>query len=204
MPLLPINTLPTSLAGGGPNIVTQGLIGLGLLPPEWGIFSRGGSSVIAFDTVVAFDYRRDWAIADYPLEKGAFESYDKVQTPFSARISMATGGSFSARKRFIRSLQSIENDLKKYDVITPEVTYTNVNIMHVDYRRADAKPGIIVINVYLQEIREIVTESVNVAKQPGGASPVNGGQVQPGEFDAASKAKIEAAFNAPGGISPNA
>ena len=198
MPLIPINTLPTSLAGGGQNIITDNLVGLGLLPPSWGIFSKSGSSVVSFQTVLSFDYRRDWNIADYPLERGAFESYNKVQTPFTARLLLATGGSFSARQRFIESIQAIEDDMKLYDVITPEVTYTKCNIVHVDYRRADARPGIILINVHLQEIREAVSESTGTtAQQPSGNATQSGGQVQTDSLSAADKAIIEKAFYEP-------
>jgi len=198
MPLIPINTLPTSLLGGGPNIVTQGLVGIGLLPPEWGVFSQDGAPVLSFDTVLAFDYRRDWNVADYPVERGAFESYDKVQTPFTTRLTLATGGSFAARQHFLETLQAIEDDLNLYDVVTPEVTYTRTNIVHVDYRRADAKYGTIIVNVFLQEIRETVTERVGTnAQEPSGSATQNGGQVQTDSLSDGEKKIIADAFNQP-------
>lgn len=177
MPILPINTLPTSIAGGGPNVVTSGLSALGLLPPQWGIFNQAGRSVISFDTVKNFDYRRDWNISDYPLERGAFESYNKVQTPFVARIGLSTGGSFAARQAFLQSIQAIEDDLNLYDVVTPEVTYQSVNISHVDYHRADGLYGIITVNIFLTEIR-VTTQAELSTQAPSGATGTHVGQVQ--------------------------
>src|SRR6185437_3575362 len=48
--------------------------------PQWGIFQNGTPVVIA-DAITNFGYRQDWAVADYPVERGGFESYDKVITP---------------------------------------------------------------------------------------------------------------------------
>lgn len=178
LPILPINTLPTSLLGGGPNLLSGGLVALGLLPPQWGIFSaKGGRSVVSFDTVMNFDYRRDWNMAKFPLERGAFESYDKVQTPFVVRLMMSTGSSFAARQKFIQSIRAIEDDMKLYDVITPEETLYNCNVEHVDYHRGDGLAGIVSVSVFLQQIN-VSTQATLSSSSPSGSAIQNGGQVQ--------------------------
>lgn len=147
-------------------------------PPQWGIF-KDGQAVITPDTVVSFDYRQDWLISDYPLEEGAFESYDKVNTPFDARVRMATGGSLEARQEFLNALEAISSTLDLYDVATPEKIYTSVNVGHVDYSRASTNGvGILNADIWLRQIRVTATVQFTNTKSPGAASSQNGGTVQ--------------------------
>src|SRR5580765_785951 len=60
--------------------------------PEWGIFTQGGAAFAIPDSVVSVDYRREWRISDYPVEKGGFQSFNKIATPFDIRIRFATSG----------------------------------------------------------------------------------------------------------------
>lgn len=120
---------------------------------RWGIY-RNGVSVIDFDTVLSTDYRIDWAIADFPLEGGKFESYDKVDLPFNARVRFASGGSEEKRRALINSVRAIAGDLEFYQVNTPDDVYASCNVQHFDYRRTSTNgAGMIIIEVWLQEIR---------------------------------------------------
>ncbi len=92
------------------------------LPPPWGIYQNGfpvllpasivsqalngiiapiatiasiagvGGLVPATASTVEFEFRQDWTIADYPVELGSFQSYDKVQLPFEVRMRVAGSG----------------------------------------------------------------------------------------------------------------
>ena len=121
--------------------------------PQWGIFV-GGQAIITADTVLAFDYRQEWVVADYPLEEGSFESYDKVATPFQGRFQFAAGGTQANREALLASIAAIAGDLNLYDIVTPEVIAPNVNVTHYDYRRtALSGRGLLVIDVWVNEIR---------------------------------------------------
>jgi len=197
--------------GGGPNLLTRDLATFGIIAPEWGIFAQSGKSVVTFDNVINVEYKQEYTVSDYPLEKGAFESYDKVQMPFDVRIRFSSGGSFNNRQALIKSLQAIVGNLKLYDVVTPEATYTSVNIVHQDYsRNAQNGVGLIMIDVWLVEVRvNADTELSNTAK-PDGAKTVNGGQVQPQQPTPEQATLVSNAIaaaggtSAPTGISPNA
>lgn len=139
--------------------------------PEWGIF-KSGQSVIQADNVVGFDYRKDWTISDYPIEEGAFESYDKVELPFDARVRFSCGGSLDTRTDFLKSIQDIAGDLELYDVVTPTKTYQSCNITHVDYRQtAQNGVGLMVVEVYLQEIRDTATASFSQTASADNGTP---------------------------------
>jgi len=136
--------------------------------PEWGIF-LSSRSVVEADNVIGFDYRKDWTISDYPVEEGAFQSYDKVELPFDARVRFSCGGSLETRTAFLKSIQDIAGDLELYDVVTPTKTYQSCNITHVDYRQtAQNGVGLMVVEVYLQEIRATATATFS---QTAGTDP---------------------------------
>jgi len=83
----------------------------------WGIF-LDGQQAFAYNSVLDFDYKQDWPLSDYPVEDGAFQSYDKVQLPFDVRVRVASGGSESERQDLLTSVQAAANTLDLYDVVT--------------------------------------------------------------------------------------
>lgn len=122
--------------------------------PQWGIF-KDGQSVIKADSVGEFGVKKEWTISDYPVEEGAFQSYNKVYVPFDARIQFRAGGSVDNRQALLDSIEAIAGDLLLYDAVMPEKTYQSVNVVHYDLRRQyDKGLGILIIDVYLEEVRD--------------------------------------------------
>lgn len=147
-------------------------------PPQWGIF-LGGSPVVTADTVTSFAYKQDWAIADYPVERGGFESYDKVNTPYTAQIQFVSGGSEARRQALLDSIAAIGDTLTLYDVMTPEAIYVGVNVAAYAYRRTSNNGlGLMIVDVTVLEIREEGVTDYKNTKSPSGyaASPL--GNVQ--------------------------
>ena len=151
----------------------------GFGPPQWGLFLPGSSvPVVTADSVISFDYKRDWAISDYPVEQGAFESYDKVQTPFTTRLRFSAGGSASNRQVLLDSIEAIADTLTLFDAATPEAVYESVNVNHVDYRRTAMNGvGLLSVDVWCTEIRVTGTSEFSNTRSPSGSSPVSGGVV---------------------------
>lgn len=146
------------------------------LRPTWGIY-QNGQPIIPADTAVAFSFRREWAVADYPVEQGGFESYDKVDLPFEPRVTLVTGGSIENRQAFLSSIDRLAKTLDLVDVVTPEIVYSSVNIQHYDYRRTSRNGvGLLAVDVWLLEIR-IVGQSGQNVKDANVASQVNDGNV---------------------------
>lgn len=147
-------------------------------PPSWGLFLNG-VPVVEADTVTSFAYKQDWAVADYPVEQGGFESYDKVNTPYRAQIQFVAGGSEANREALLTSIAAIGDDLTLYDAVTPEQVYVGVNVDGYDYRRTSRNGlGLMVVNVNILEIREEGVTDFKNTKEPSGflASPT--GNVQ--------------------------
>ena len=71
----------------------------------WGIYNQGGQRVLFPDNIVAFEYSSEYRVSDYPLEKGSFETYNKVEMPYSTRLMMSKGGDLASRTEFLKTLQ---------------------------------------------------------------------------------------------------
>lgn len=163
---------------GTVQLLTQDAAGILSGFPQWGIFLNGFPVVLA-DNVVSVDYKQDWTISDYPLEQGAFESYDKVAHPFECKVRFSAGGSVGNRQSFLNSIAAIAGNLTLYDIVTPEETYTSVNITHYDYRRTSINGvGLITVDVWAVQVRVTATASFQNVTSPTSASPQNGGIVQ--------------------------
>lgn len=160
----------------------------------WGIYrSDTNTLLVRPDTILAFDYRREWRVADFPMEEGAFESYNKVAVPFDVRLRMTKGStkpnpnavgpdvdSVTGRRDFLKRLENAAASLDLYDVVTPEASYYGVNIVSVDYRRETSSGvSLLTVDVGLRQIRLTAISKVIATQTPSGAPAVNNGTVQP-------------------------
>jgi len=156
---------------------------------QWGIF-QNGVPVVTADSVVSMEWRQEYAISDFPVEGGAFQSYNKVYIPFDVRFKFASGGSEAKRQRLLDSVAAIVGNLVLYSAASPESIYPRCNVVHYDYKRtAQDGVGLIVVDVWLREVR--VISSTNIATimpsgiptgavaAPSGALAFNAGDVQP-------------------------
>ena len=154
-----------------PALMNADTVDGGQFSKRWGVF-KGGQPVVSFDSFIGIDYRQGWTIADFPLEQGAFESYDKVQLPFDVRVKFAAGGTLENREALLQSTAAIAKTLDLYDVVTPEIVYTSVNVQHYDYRRtATNGNGLITIELWLLEVR--INGQAGLT-QTGGTNATNG------------------------------
>lgn len=154
--------------------------------PQWGIFDQSGRSVLPYDSVLGVEFKKDYRISDFPVEKGKFSSYNKVETPFDARVVFTVGGSDAERALFLSLCGQIAGSLELFSVVMPEVTYPNANVTHYDFRRS-ARNGVslLTVDVWLQEVRITAasTFSQSATEEASGASPTDLGTVQPYEVD---------------------
>lgn len=141
---------------------------------QWGLF-QNGEPVVTADNVVAFDFRQDRRISNYPVEEGAFESYNKVPVPFDVRLTFSTGGSVAKRQEMINSIDAIIDSTDVFDGVTPEKVYTSINPVHQSMRRTGRSgAGLVVIDVYCQQIR-VTTSQQFVNNQQQTSSNGNAG-----------------------------
>lgn len=147
----------------------------------WGIYLNG-VHVLEADTVLGLEYRHESRVADFPMEKGAFGSYDKVDMPFGVRVRLAKGGTESSRSDFLAEVEAARSSLNLYDVASPEYAFLGVNLTTVNYSRtATNGSGMLIVELTFEEIRQTAASQFAAAtvKSPGAADPTPGGTVQP-------------------------
>lgn len=126
----------------------------GTAAPMWGLFDADGAQALQPDTFLGIEFRNSSRLSDYPLEQGAFESYNKVANPFDLVVGMAIGGSEAARADFLARLRAMEDDLNLYTLVTPEEVFESVNLERYDYARKQHNGAtLLTVNLYLKEIR---------------------------------------------------
>lgn len=121
--------------------------------PQWGLFLDGEVAVTA-DNVTSFEFRQDMRVSNFPVEEGAFASYNKVQVPYSVRLQFSTGGTAADRQALIESVDAAIASVDLYEARTPEKAYPSLNPVHQSIRRtARNGVGMVVVDVYCEEVR---------------------------------------------------
>ncbi len=164
-------------------------------PFEWGLFPaatpaqthsgqrNSGPPVrtggITGDSVKAVEYGREFTISTYPVEEGGFQSYNKVETPFDVLVIFTKGGDVASRDAFLAACESALESLALYDVATPEVTYTGVNVVRVGYRRTNVEGAtLLTVEVGVQKVRTTATAAFSNTKAVSGSDTTQTGAVQ--------------------------
>lgn len=122
--------------------------------PQWGIFDDGGQPVIDAEVVSCMNLRKDFRIADFPIEDGEFASYNKVRTPFDAPVTFVQAGTTDDRGGFLQQVDSICESLDLFTVVTPEFSYDSANIIGYEYRRSVQNgASMLTVEVFCREVR---------------------------------------------------
>jgi len=156
------------------------ILPLGLFGQKWGIVAPGGSALLSPDSFVDFEYREEQKIPIYPLQNGAFQSYNKVGMPYDIRLTVTCSGNGKMSKgNFIQGIDKLLTSLTLVDIVTPDATYKNTNLIHVDYRR-DASHGatLLIAQLWFQWVR-IVSNPVVATAKPSGTPTSSFGQLSP-------------------------
>lgn len=148
--------------------------------PTWGVFDAQGNVAIEADTVVSVEFKREYKIVDYPLEAGAFASYNKVKTPYFARVQLTRGGSVGDRNAFFAAVTALAASLDTVNVIMPEGTINNANLESYNIRRTvDSGISLITAELTFREIRVTAYTQSDYTAAPDGADLVSVGTLQP-------------------------
>lgn len=147
----------------------------GLDRPVWGLFLNG-EPVVTAESVVSFDFKKSATISSFQVENGGFQSYNKVQKPFDVQLRFSTGGTAADRQALLDSALAAVNSLDLMDAVSPEAVYSNVNPVHLDYRRTSVKGvGLIEVDIFCEEVRILssstFTTNTNTTTASAGNQP---------------------------------
>lgn len=172
-------------------LVTSGvdaLIGFGgayainrIFGNQWGVYNQYGVPILLADTVHSLKYQNTSQVAQAPVEKGTFTSYNKVQDPYKASVTLIKGGGNpTMRGAFIAQLEMLSKSTLLFHVVTPEYVHRNAAIIGYDFAR---EPGggarMIIANLHLQEVRQSRVEYETVeTKAPEDSPTAEAGEQQ--------------------------
>ena len=146
----------------------------GLGEQQWGLF-LDGAPVVEAESVVSFEFKKGAQVANFPIEGGKFEAYDKVQRPFDVRLRFSTGDTLAARQDLLESAQAAVDSLELMDAVSPEAVYENVNPTHMDYRRTAVNGvGLIIVDVFCEQIRTTATSTFTSSSTNSSLAPTTG------------------------------
>jgi hypothetical protein len=174
---------------------------------QWGIYNTDGSAVVSADSCVDFNFKGSSEITSAPIEGGGFTSYNKVQNPYEVKMTLALSGALSianiaqqifsgnvtsfssafstltglsARGTFLAQIEAAKTSLALVNIVTPDITYQNSNIVDYDYDRKAARgASLLNVEITLKEVRVIATSSFSNTQSPNGQDQQNNGPQQP-------------------------
>ena len=150
--------------------------------PGWGLLNSDGSNALTPDSSFSFEFQQEWKIANYPLENGAFASYDKVISPYTIEYVAMKGGSEADRVAFLANATAVAASTNIYTFVTPEASFPTCNVAKWHYART-AQNGVTLLKVFFSIVQINLTGigTVTTTASPNGASQSNGGTVQPSQ-----------------------
>lgn len=183
VPALPgVPAIPRSLlnVAAGVAAVASAFIPASLFGVQWALLDSNGNPVLQPDSFVNFEYKEEHKIPNYPIEQGSFQSYNKVALPFDCRVVVSCGGNgMMSKEEFLNAIESLISSLTLVQIVTPNKTYQNCNLIHVDYRRESTRGvSLILAQLWFQEVR-IAQQTVPPTAEPSGTSTINNGAVSP-------------------------
>lgn len=207
MALIPFPNVPDSpgvpLIPRSPNFPPLAGIGLGVLEgiiwrsfqinSRWGIFDSQGRALGNPQNLIleslgigstlstaSVEFSKETRVSDFPLEKGGFASYNKVELPAEPIVTLNISGSDSARQAFLNDVDKACKSTDLYDVVTPEITYKGYSIERYNYQRKSERGCTLLrVEIGLKEVREVSAQFTKAApKQPGAQPQVDNGKVQ--------------------------
>jgi hypothetical protein len=148
-------------------------------PPQWGLYANGVPVLVA-DSVFGVEYARDYKISDYQQEQGAFASYNKVQTPYIAKVTYLVGSSGDERAAFLAAAEQVVASLNLVTIFTPEIPYLNANPTHIGYRRtAEQGVSLLMVEIWCEQVRIIGAGALSNTQSINGASATQNGNTTP-------------------------
>lgn len=168
-----------------PSLSELANLGLGALAelifgvPRWGLYDEGDNGVLLFDSFLGIRFRNGARISSFPVEQGSFSSFNKVDTPYDAALRFALSGDMASRGALLAKLEGIKSSVELFSVVTPEITYASANVVAYSYERSPRTgPSQLVVELYVEEVRQTATADFGDTAEPDGAGEQNNGQVQ--------------------------
>ena len=152
---------------------------IGADPVKWGVFDSSGQKIAAYDSMIETAYQNDSRISDYPVEGGAFGTYNKVDGPFQVSVTLICGGDDATRADFQTAIEAARKSLDLYTVLTPDRTYYDINITGLSLTRTLREgANLVIAQLTGREVRSVAQAAYSAPKDISAYDPNEQGQIQ--------------------------
>lgn len=170
---------------------------------QWGVYNQFGIPVLLVDTVYSLKFQNSSQVCQAPVEKGTFTSYNKVQNPYQATVTLVRGGGDATlRGAFIAQLDALSKSTLLFNIVTPDYVHRNCAIVGYDYaREPQGGARMIAANLHLEEVRESQVQFLTVeTANPDDSPPVQVGEQQPQEAPQSVLSRVVDSISQEGGL----
>jgi len=148
----------------------------------WGVYTLAGALAFDVDSCLDLKFGAKAKTSDFPVEEGAFASYNKVLDPFAPKVRLVVGG--PARiAAFQVALHAALASASLYNIATPTLTYLNVTLEGYDHDQTaeNGALSMLVVDLAYKQVREVTPaySALPKPKKPKSASKVVTGKAQP-------------------------
>ena len=148
----------------------------------WGIYDA-----ITFQPVFDYDSFRSFKItdtskvSDFPVEEGAFATYNKVSKAYRTEIELAVSDQPYRRTAFLTQLMSVRKSLDLMHIVTQDYIYLNATLeSYITSRVTKGGVGQVVAHLSFIEVRQVAAQyGVAKVRSAGAAKVANSGNVSP-------------------------
>ena len=154
------------------------------LAQVYGIFDADTNEpAFDYDTFVDFKLHANVKVSDFPVEQGAFATYNKVNRPNTVKVKLAVTDMPTRRHAFLIALDAVLKSTRLFNVVTQDATYLNVTLEDYSYARTKIGGwGKVVAELAFLEVRQVTRQYASV-KNPGAQGPKSNGLVTPATSD---------------------
>lgn len=146
---------------------------------EWGIFDADLKPVFDYDTILSMRVEARDTVSNFPVEKGAFASYNKVRQPIRITVKLSVGAiqvnrtglslneirrrGKDRRGKLLSDLTIARVSTEVYNITMPEGTYPRMTLQDYSFAREQMQggPSRIVAELTFIEVREVVSQYTN-------------------------------------------
>ncbi len=155
---------------------------------DWGIFDATTLlSVFDYDTFMSFKITDTSKVSDFPVEDGAFATYNKVSKAYTVNVQLAISEGSPRRATFLNKLASVRKGLDLMNIVTQDRVYLNATLEnYVVSRVTKGGVGQVIADLAFIEVRTVARQyGVAKVRQAGAAKVTSSGQVGPAPLTAA-------------------
>lgn len=152
---------------------------LGVEADRYSVYDQEGKKIAKYESVVSVRFRDSADVSTYPVERGSFAAYNKVDGPFAVEVVLRCAGKVQDRNDFQSDLRDAKKSLTLYSIVGEDHAFRRANLISIDWVREDVTAGVVEAGCTFMEIRERESAAFSQPLIPGASKLKEQGQLQP-------------------------